>query len=366
MFKHRGSWVALALLTLVLALAGCAGEDGKDGLDGVNGQNGDDGDDGAQGPTGPPGTAECMECHTDTFGEADFILPISMWYDASQHNQGDTYLRSGEGCARCHTNEGFQKYLADGTTPAQASASRISCFTCHAPHTRLDFSLRKSGATSIDLGGGTYDKGASNTCVVCHQARVPVPAIADTTRITSSRWGPHHSTQGNVLSGTGAYVFEGASYPSSEHRSGIANGCVGCHMGPEISSSSGEGGGHSFKVRYGSSALINSRSCTASCHSAWREADDPDDAAADGVDAFQADINEKLETLKVLLVAKGWVNNDTGLLNASATNPLILPVAADRGALFNYYFIEEDFSHGAHNPDYAEAVLDATIDYLTP
>ena len=41
--------------------------------------------------------------------------------------------------------------------------SRIGCFTCHSPHTTLDFALRTVAAVDLNEGG-TYDYGNSNIC----------------------------------------------------------------------------------------------------------------------------------------------------------------------------------------------------------
>jgi formate-dependent nitrite reductase cytochrome c552 subunit len=352
----KARWLLIGSLVLAAVLAGCAGEDGKNGTDGQ------DGTDGAQGIQGPPGTDQCMQCHDDDWDMDNTLLPIEEMFAVSQHNLGDTYLRRSAGCARCHTNEGYQHYLANGNAPARTTSSRIGCFTCHAPHSNQNFDLRKTTATVLDLGG-TYDKGASNACVVCHQSRVPVPAIAHAdSNITSSRWGPHHSTQGSVLSGSGAYVFSGATYTSSAHAS-LAEGCVTCHMGPSVASA--EGGDHTFKVAYGADpGTINRLGCTSvsGCHANWTT----DAIATTAVHDFQEEIAAKLTELRTLLEDLNWVNtageSNPGLINTTAVAGIS---ADDRGALFNFYFIEEDFSEGVHNPFYAEAVLDATIAYLS-
>ena len=36
------------------------------------------------------------------------------------------------------------------------------------------------------------------------------------------------------------------------------------------------------------------------------------------------------------------------------------------GALWNYMFVEEDQSHGIHNPQYAKALLTNSVEALTP
>jgi len=354
----KARWLLIGSLVMAAVFAWCAGEDGKDGADGR------DGADGAQGIQGPPGTEQCMQCHDDEFDLQFALMEIGTQFEVSKHNEGDTYLRRGAGCARCHTNEGFQHHLAHGDSPARASASRIGCFTCHAPHSNQNFDVRMTDPTPIDIGG-TYDLGQSNTCAVCHQARRPVPGIAEAdSAITSSRWGPHHSTQGNLLTGQGAYVFAGATYAVTSHAT-IPDGCVTCHMGPSYASSYAEAGGHTFSVTYPTTSdpagpvAINRRGCQSvtGCHVGW----DTDTDATDYTHGFQEEVHQLLDQIRGELVARGWLNANTGLLIPANIGDL---TADDRGAIWNFLFIEEDFSAGVHNPAYTIDVLEATLAYL--
>lgn len=54
-FWSLNNWKKIALLALVLSLAGCGGDDGSDGMDGVNGVNGTNGVDGMNGADGADG-----------------------------------------------------------------------------------------------------------------------------------------------------------------------------------------------------------------------------------------------------------------------------------------------------------------------
>src|SRR5512141_3019500 len=132
---------------------------------------------GDTGPAGPAGTATCMNCHTDSEAMADYIRPFQLQYEASVHATGTTYLRSESPCSGCHTTEGYQKYVANPAAAPDAvdNSTHIGCFACHAPHTNQSFAMRLTTATPIKVGAGTYDKGTSNTCAMCHQLRVPNP-----------------------------------------------------------------------------------------------------------------------------------------------------------------------------------------------
>lgn len=331
----------LAVGLMFLGLASCQGDDG---------------------PAGPPGTAECMHCHQDDFQLVEdtsgyYLRTIQTQFALSRHNLSDTYVRRGDdaspACSRCHTTEGYQYYLANGQEAPMEESSHISCFACHAPHTNGDFSLRKEGPTEM-MVGSTYDKGPSNTCAVCHQARAPEPAIESASPITSSRWGPHHSPQSNILSATGAWVLPGATYRSSHPHNTIAIGCVNCHMADLPANTIA--GKHSFAINYESSGAIrvNSKGCT--CHGFVSDL-----VATNYTDSSQARFEEELAVLGDLIVARGWLNPTTGLVV-----PANAPTNAnDRGVLWNYLLLESDLSESAHNPWYAKDIIDAGVAYLS-
>ena len=359
-------WIVICVAVLGLALAGCSGKDGARGPAGIAGTNGTNGTNGNDGTNGADGTATCMQCHTDNGGATDSLLARERQFGESQHAKGATGadLRRGTPCSGCHTDEGYQVYAAGGTPPAVSMSSRIGCFTCHAPHTRGNFTLRKDSPTLLNQPpNGSYNKGPSNTCAMCHQARNPSPDFA-TGALNSSRWGPHHATQANVLSGAGAYVFAGGSaYPNSAHNS-LPTGCVTCHMGALAADNLA--GGHTFNVTYlsGTTKRLNSIHCTG-CHEEWKTpaSPGPDVNGMAAVVAKQAAFKVKMDEVKALLVAKGWVIDSSGLVNATTTAPLDLQ-PADKGAIWNWLLLDADRSGCVHNPKYANAVIDATKLYL--
>lgn len=332
--RHTAGFALAALLALVLSA--CEGDPG---------------------PAGPPGTTQCFTCHSDDFSMANFILPIQQEYEVSQHALGDTYLRRTPPCSRCHTNEGFQNWVESGEEVEIVSSSKIQCFTCHAPHTNGDFSQRKMGPTEFEVEDiytsmGIYDKGVSNTCASCHQGRPANPAIADGAVVTSSRWGPHHATQANVLSGNSAWVFPGASYAKGPSHELIENGCVHCHM----AAPSGDDGGHTFRVEEGGDVNVNG--CM-ECHDSWADDGDATDAVELVQDAFKTELNK----IQDALFTAGYLrSNDPAEI--SQVEPQTFANADDLGAVYNYLFLAEDKSLSVHNPVYANDVLNATKAYL--
>jgi len=311
---------------------------------------------GDQGPAGPPGTATCMNCHTNEYDAelAISLLPVRTEYEHSLHATGETSVRNDASCARCHTNEGFQHYVNTGEEKAVPFSTEIGCFTCHAPHVNETFEVRVTEAVTI-TGMGTYDKGTSNTCATCHQARPASPAIPEsgTLQITNRRWGPHHSCQSNILAGIGAYQFGDTPYRNDAAHNSITNGCVHCHMAepPEDYA-----GGHSFAVLVEGADAINPNGCTDGCHSDWS----PEEAFTHVRDT-QEDFHERLHELGLDMLALGWMNPDAtnGFVNPGTYTPDQL------GAMWNWMLLDEDFSGSVHNVIYAGDVLEATQAFVT-
>jgi len=314
---------------------------------------------GDTGPAGASGVENCTTaCHTDDYTMDDYIVAIQVEYRESQHYKAETFVRRGStsspDCSRCHTSEGYQHYVATGTTAPVTESSPVGCFTCHAPHTNQDFGQRKTGPTTLEVGG-TYDKGTSNTCAMCHQLRAPSPTFASADTIKSSRWGPHHAGQANILAGIGAYVFGGKAYPTGPSHNSITEGCVNCHMAALPADNLA--GGHTFSITYVSngSERLNSNGCVG-CHDTWN-----DTKAIQEVDGVKAPFEARLNSVADILIARGFLNTDKETV---ATGAPAAQTADDRGALYNYLALVADKSGGVHNPVYANAVLTATENYL--
>jgi hypothetical protein len=190
-------------------------------------------------------------------------------------------------------------------------------------------------------------KGNSNLCAVCHQTRTQEPnkaAPAETFRITSTHYGPHHGPQANVLAGVGFAEIPGdVAYPaanSAKHLTMNNASCVGCHMAPFSKKS----GGHSF--------YPNLDACN-TCHGA-----SDTDFNYGGV---QTEVESQLVVLRDKLILLGVVEGDDehGYHPVVGTYPMI-----QAQAYFNWIGLAEDRSLGAHNPKYVKALLQNTIKAL--
>lgn len=335
-----------------------------------------EGDEGPMGPAGASGTSECFACHTDAQADSLNIIARSTQWENSRHLTGGHYARNTVPCADCHTHEGFVTKLTTGTSISPENPGPIGCFTCHAPHTQGDFSLRTIAPVAFMHNGGTYDYESSNLCANCHQARPlnpPIAAAPDSTRITSNRWGPHHSTQGNMLAGKGGYEYGGVNYSNSYHKVGIGDGCIACHMAKPYGSVAG---GHQMGLVYDDEGeeidLVNGCNVDG-CHAEENGGDGledfnrPADGDHDGdgtVEGVQDEVAGLIEELREELLARGLIDEEN-LVVASRTAPLKIS-AAEAGAIYNFLYVWEDQSLGIHNTNYAVGLLRSALDNLPP
>ncbi len=352
---------------------------------------------GPEGPAGPAGSAgidlegfapgiKCATCHDPSTDTVYNVAGRAYQYSSSVHATGGHSDRNTATCSGCHTTEGFAERARGGFQTQMASQinnpSPPGCFACHSPHARGNFSLRTQAPVTIasyiqGVPDAVVDYGEGNLCMQCHQTRQTSPmspkpdptktAITDTIVITSSRWYPHYGVNGQMLNGTGGFQFVGYTYTgNSNHTSNGAiqqKGCIACHMAEPIGGQAGLGGGHTFKVRYeseGTTGTVLTGCRDAGCHGSSFASVDYAGPATSPVGA-QTAINANLDTLKQLLVAKNWLNGTTDLLRASTSAPLRIAPAAKAGAIYNYYFIEHEGSHGVHNTRYAYELLRSSI-----
>lgn len=341
----------LFLLLLVLpliALWGCEGDQGPAGpagADGINGVDGTDGTDGVDGMDGANGysPAMCLDCHNDSAS-----LEIQLAYAKSGHKAGlyVDYAGGRAACGSCHGKQGFIEYAVTGTVSGDISdPAPIDCATCHTVHPGT-FGIRLTDPVAANFGEYTFDLGDnSNLCANCHQARTAEPNTAspgETFNITSTHYGPHHGPQANVWSGYGFAEIEGSTaYPASNLHANAGATCVTCHMGDYADGA----GGHSW--------IPTVDSCN-NCHAT-------SDFNYGGV---QTEIEDLLVEVRDQLVTLGvveYVEADDAYEPITGSHPMI-----QAQAYYNWIGLEEDRSLGVHNPRYVKALLENTLEAITP
>ncbi|HUX42363.1 MAG TPA: hypothetical protein VMV83_14440 [Rectinemataceae bacterium] len=367
---------------------------------------------------------DCFSCHGST-GAKYPLLGAKLSYEASGHaTMGDSRYANGQGCQRCHTNEGYVQYAtefgfdtakfdawatpAKGPQPFIDNPSQQGCFTCHDPHTTGDFRLRTQ---TIDASTGKvtdqvitlynkteFEGGAGALCASCHQARGDVKAaVAASKGKVAARGTSHHGPEADMLAGTNGYEFAGRTYASSPHYMVVSDTCVTCHMSQPKGryGFSPEVGGHAFTVagEVHEAPVGNTTACL-DCHSdiktvAWQKlyladsgtvrSDFKDDALFTVKAKADYDGNGKVEYVEqeVAGLLQKMVNKDgTGVMQKMA-NPFFKADGTfanskatytndQLGAYANYLFVIEDKSLGVHNATYAIELLMDSIKAIDP
>ncbi len=348
--KKFKSLFIYSLMLAGIALYSCEGPAGKDGVDGQDGIDGE------------TGTAQCQICHNDDQWMAQKVAQ----YNHSFHANGENAAYANRtGCTQCHVSQGFVDYATTGTAAASyTDPLQQNCYTCHKVHktyTESDWDLTTTAAVTLTHGGASYNKGNSNLCANCHQARALSPAMptvgsTDPFVITSgqTRWGTHHGPMANVLLGTSLFEVTGTvSYATNVH-AGIAQGCVNCHMSTPYGT---DAGGHNMGMEYDShgTPYVNVTGCSP-CHAIGTSTEIT--ALRTKITNFQASIQTLLDQLEALLIAQNVYDPATGLMKAGTFT------ANQGGAYLNYQSIKEDKSLGVHNPQYAKALLQNSIEAI--
>jgi len=363
-------FLTLAFCAVAFAfVTGCEGPQGPVGPAGSQGDQGPAGPEGPQGPAGADANETCTQCHNS---DTEIVGAQQAQFAYSAHAGGTYYSRGGD-CAGCHNNEGFRARpdYTDEWTEANAftnPSTQISCYTCHYIHETytaendwLTTYIDQVTETYFGFNSADYDQSAlndsegSNLCKQCHQSRdpgsVPLADADGTVNITNKRWGPHHGPQGNVaesrlgirVAGTAAYPTEGNAHDNG--LSAAAATCIECHM-PNGSHALG------FADSYGSKVWANYAKC-AECHG--------DEATSKSLhETLRDEVEGKMSDLKTLLMDQGVIGDDGYVL-------VPIDITADQAkALWNYKVAYEDQSYGLHAPRYIKALLDNSIELITP
>ncbi len=301
----------------------------------------------------------CFGCHSDQ--NTALVAAERQWENSVHASSLNIDRGSSSGCAGCHTSEGFVQRANDEPVSGHDNPTPIHCFTCHAPHTEGDFGLRWTTIATLE-NGATYDLSAGNLCVACHHGRRNVDTyVTEPTEINSSHWGPHHSNQGDMLIGSNGYEYSWYDYEDTRHRGATRDGCVDCHKNNATANS--VVGGHSFNMRAilrdlggNEEEVLNTGACEP-CHG---DVDDFNEGIASY--AVQDSIEALMEHLHTLLEAAGLVDEDGHPIGSSSSPNVVSADAA--GAVWNFVSVEEDRSHGIHNPAYIMGLLESSIMFM--
>lgn len=301
-----------------------------------------------------PETLPCISCHDGT----TLIVSKQAQFHHSKHGSGDAYLRGGSAdCAGCHGSEASSARIAAGLMPHDPSVQGVvnvspyTCRTCHDIHTSYtlkDFAL--TGAkqpVEMEVTGTIFDAGAGNLCASCHQIRVSPPVAENgQIKITSTRFGPHHGVEGEMLLGEGGMGVR--SRPGSHYKK-VPDTCVACHMGAIAEADPADplpalARNHTFKSQVG---------YCKECHEEIKDFD---------YEGVRAEVKALMAEVQPKLIASGIMDGREGMENRSVPGTYPEDVVA---ALWNYLMVVEDGSMGMHHPSWTLKLLEASRDALS-
>ncbi len=366
--KNRSLLTALSIFAFILigGMMSCEGPEGPTGPAGPTGAAGAAGAAGPAGPEGIAGTTNCAMCHV-----GQNIAEKVFQYERSTHYTGGRYVRGeSASCAPCHSSQGFLEVNEfGGMSTAEGIVGPLppNCYTCHKIHqtyTTDDWANTKTDAVPFWVNGEIIDLGKGNQCVGCHQSRVreldvpwdpmPPPLDSDTMiYVNSSRYGPHHGSQGLMFAATGGAERSDVDFPSSNHftlLSATGETCIQCHMAEYDAGA--DLGGHQFGV-INEDGDLNTAGCI-DCHTA--------DEAEMLVAETQAEVRAMLYEVGGKLLELGMIDDTTG--NRAWRSVQDTFPSAHVGALYNALFVYEDMTFGVHNAKYARALLEESLKAL--
>jgi hypothetical protein len=183
----------------------------------------------------------------------------------------------------------------------------------------------------------------------------------------STHFGPHYGVQGDMFNGTNAIEYGKVKGSPSAHAYALENSCVGCHMQAVPSGDPARflAGGHTFKPVWDNgtpddhSDDVDMVGGCVDCHGEVEDFNfELEDYNLDGkIEGVQTEVHHLLEALAMHLPPKG----EPVYVFPGSSYKFTLK---EKQALYNYLCVEEDGSHGIHNPRYMTQILKASIDDL--
>jgi hypothetical protein len=331
----------------------------------------------------------CAKCHDD----GHYHRRPLMWSESGHAMSTSLSGASRNGCADCHEGRTFVALVdqTPGTIERDlTNPEPIGCATCHDPHDSHDdhdpmvtgdpdtsplgsqqHHIRTLENVTLTNGEVVTRGGSGKLCMNCHKSRRDADSYVDGSGV-SSHFGPHYSTQTDMIMGTNAVTF-GRYIPSSTHRDVMPNFCVTCHMAETPGGRSGFGeygrdkvGDHTFNMHWegddgieGNEDDVYNVGICQDCHGPSITSFDSfiarEDYDEDGsVETCREELHGLLEEIE-----HHFPKNTEGAVDYSANwSPV------QRRALFNFAMVEEDYSMGMHNFQFAVGVLKVTLEAL--
>jgi len=256
-------------------------------------------------------------------------------------------------CVYRHNGEAFAKATRKA---ADVNVQSPQGQTCNACHTGNGMTIRDSGVAKLDTGWTVTGAGKGALCMTCHNLRRS-PAERTNPRA------PHPPTQTNVLMSEGGFLPEGMPVISSPH---LANPdtCVSCHVVRENGVVR-----HTFEL-----SDADAQATCGKCHPGLSTLNRTALADYDGdkvVEGIQDEVHGLLELVKDAInkaidPAGGSFADERGsFVFRNAKGEAVKVSDNIWKAAWNWQVVEDDGSHGVHNPAYAVRLLQQAYKFVT-
>lgn len=333
----------------------------------------------------PWGAESCAQCHDARRNDGTIYTHDSSGHSTlpASFERFPTLLQSD--CARCHSSEGFLRLHVEGGAPADLDPSiephGVTCVACHDPHENLhEGQLRISGSVELESGITYETEGADGLCAACHQSRV-TGDLEDFIRASSV--GPHFGPQAEIMMGQRAWTFgEDFGDTLSVHQLILEDSCVACHQAriPEDAYTLEESillGGHSFHVANDrgtpdpSDDLENVDNACLPCHMTIQSLDRPISSLRDYDGNGQPD-GVQTEVQGLLNLIAQTLQERYPSISISEDGSMAVPETTyqnmtftEKASFYNHSLFHLDGSLGVHNTRYTVMTLQNTYEALT-
>jgi hypothetical protein len=313
----------------------------------------------------------CGKCHEGTHH------PYYSEWQQSLHGQAlENHGASVTSCQGCHEGVGAATRLSGDLSTFYGSGSvgrpdtsefalePIVCQACHSSHSAANPGQMRTVANVVLVEANgqqptVSDGGVGKLCMHCHHAR---HSAEEQLEFGDAHFGPHPSTQGDMLSGNSGYegvASAGFVWGRAIHLY-IENSCKTCHLQTQ------EYGSEQNPAVTGHLFVPTVEAC-AYCHGTitdFEEIPASGDFDGDGtVEGLQVEVEGLIELLTEALVADGLDTVGTDV--AGALGDTAKSTYTQREAGYNLVFVEDDGSMGVHNPRYAVKLLQQSYEFLT-
>jgi predicted CXXCH cytochrome family protein len=311
----------------------------------------------------------CAKCHEGTHHPY-----YSEWQESAHNSMAEADNTSCQGChegvaAGIRLSGDLSTFYGSGAVSARpdttvAPFQPMGCTTCHDSHDAANpGQLRTIADVQLVTANGESplitDGGVGKLCMQCHHARRGAESQIANGR---SNFGPHGSVQGDMMAaktGYQAVAPEDFVWAQPSHLY-VQNSCKTCHLNrvEYVSETEPAKTGHTFEP-----TVLACSNCHGTIAS-FKDIKALEDFDGDGdVEGVQDEVQGLMITLEEALISTG-LDTTGGISLATALGDTNNSTYIQREAGWNLIFVEEDLSHGVHNPDYAVQLLQQSYQHL--